>query len=125
MTRNLIERLAELAERDLRTLARKGVMSRETATAWLPQMEMYEGLGDDFRDAVLARFELDEPPMVGVTYAIEHGVAFAKWAHDGEGYCIECHCREVFFEYGNDAARIVAEVRFREHLAEVDAVVPA
>lgn len=122
MTRNLIERLAELAERDLRTLARKGVMSREAATAWLPQMEMYAGLGDDFRDAVLARFEPAEPAMVaGRDYLpIEHGVALAKWSSDGEGYAVECHCGTVFFEAGNDWARTRANERFRAHLADVD-----
>lgn len=103
MTRNLLTRLAELAERDLRTLTRNGVMSRELATAWLPRMEMYEDLGDDFRAAVLARFEPAEPLMVAgkdflpaLPPVVEHYEMSADKGGEGEPSGVTCCCGTEF-----------------------------
>lgn len=64
MTRNLRNILLTVAERHLRFFEDATPMSRELATALIPQLPLLVGLDDDFRAELLTRFNVAEPVMV-------------------------------------------------------------
>lgn len=120
----MLNPLVSIAEDALRSWHGADI-TRETATALLPSWRWAHVLTDVEREELLRLFPLDEPVMVAGRdfLPIEHGVKSARPTRRG-GYFIECHCEWDIVSTG-DTARLSAESLFREHLAEVDAVVPA